>query len=176
MLMTNAFSHSVKLDVKRSLCYRGGAEVARVAHNHEDIRSKRISGIYHTSHWCIKALEHLRNPLSSEAERAAHNCEVGGSKPPGGIPSISAALQKLHGREPPPPPPQFPEGKVRKTVGFLMMSSWTLNGAGIDITQRQRWTVGPRSRVRPSLSMLFTSATLQKLPVIVQVTLNMSNI
>ena len=29
--------------------HRGGAEAARVAHNHEDIRSKRISGIHFNS-------------------------------------------------------------------------------------------------------------------------------
>ena len=49
---------AVKLDVKRSF-HRHGAEEARGAHNSEVTRSKRVAGIYHTSHWCIKALEHL---------------------------------------------------------------------------------------------------------------------
>ena len=39
--------------------HRGGAEEARRAHNSEDVGSKPTSGIHHTSHWCIKALEHL---------------------------------------------------------------------------------------------------------------------
>ena len=49
----------VKLDVKRSNFHRHGAEVARGAHNSEDTGSKPVAGIQHTSHWCIKALEHL---------------------------------------------------------------------------------------------------------------------
>ena len=38
--------------------YRHGAEAARVAHNHEVTRSKRVAGIIIISHQCIKALEH----------------------------------------------------------------------------------------------------------------------
>jgi len=50
----------VKLDVKGSTQYhRHGAEAARGAHNPEVTGSKPVAGIHHTSHWCIKALEHL---------------------------------------------------------------------------------------------------------------------
>ena len=90
---------------------RHGAEVARVAHNHEDTGSKPVAGIYHTSHRCTKALEQLRIPLSSDGKsarlitwrscdrniqgafnrhgagvaRVAHNHEDTGSKPVAGI-------------------------------------------------------------------------------------------
>ena len=40
------------------------------------------------------ALEHIRNPLSSEAERAAHNCEVGRIKTPRRYTFTSCALKK----------------------------------------------------------------------------------
>ncbi len=64
---------------------RCGAEAARVAHNHEVIRSKRIAGIYHTSHRCIKALEHLSNRGGAAEARGADNPEVMGSIPISGI-------------------------------------------------------------------------------------------
>jgi|LauGreDrversion4_2_1035121.scaffolds.fasta_scaffold183770_3 hypothetical protein len=36
--------YHVKLDVKRSICYRSGEEAARGAHNSEDTGSKPVSG------------------------------------------------------------------------------------------------------------------------------------
>ena len=79
-----------------STFHRHGAEAARVAHNHEVTRSKRVVGIFHTSHRCIKALDHLiasvhqgtgapYHRLSLTEERRAHNPEVTGSTPVGGI-------------------------------------------------------------------------------------------
>ena len=119
-------------------CVTGMAQrLARGAHNSEVTRSKRVAGIYHTSHRCIKALEHLRNPLSSEAERRTHNPEVGGSKPPGGIHFTSCSLQKhitpLH-------------EEVFSELRSLT-SSWTLNGACVTgVAQRQRaWLITTRT-------------------------------
>ena len=37
--------------------------------------------------------QHLLYPLSSAAERQAHNLEVGGSKPPGGILSFGRFIE-----------------------------------------------------------------------------------
>jgi hypothetical protein len=68
-----------------SIFNRGGAEEARGAHNPEVIGSNPISGIYHTSHWCIKALEHLIHRHGAEAARGAHNSEVTRSKRVAGI-------------------------------------------------------------------------------------------
>ena len=59
--------------------------LARVAHNHEVIRSKRIAGIYHTSHRCIKALEQISNRGGAAEARGADNPEVMGSIPISGI-------------------------------------------------------------------------------------------
>ena len=89
MLMTNAFSHSVKLDVKRSLCYRGGAEVARGAHNSEDIRSKRISGIHSNlsalqkqsvkldikRSWCLAYISGRISTIYSECREIETHCQ-----------------------------------------------------------------------------------------------------
>ena len=46
---TNSFTPPPKV-------YRHGAEAARVAHNHEVTRSKRVAGIIIISHQCIMAL------------------------------------------------------------------------------------------------------------------------
>ena len=49
--------------------YRHGAEAARVAHNHEVTRSKRVAGIIIISHQCIMALR-AQNTYRCGAEAA----------------------------------------------------------------------------------------------------------
>jgi hypothetical protein len=61
-----SITHRIGASRHWSIFHRHGAEAARGAHNSEVTRSKRVAGIYHTSHWCIKALEHL---ITGMAER-----------------------------------------------------------------------------------------------------------
>ncbi len=66
-------------------------------HNPEDVGSKPTTGnisnlvVFRNdpTHTCVL------NPLSSEAERRTHNPEVGGSKPPGGIFTLSALKKPM---------------------------------------------------------------------------------
>ena len=66
--------------------YRRGAEEARGAHNPEDIRSKRIAGIFHFSHFIEIRMSRLRDKTllfyrhGAGAARRAHNPEVTRSK------------------------------------------------------------------------------------------------
>ena len=94
-------------DVKQAH-FTGMAQwLARGAHNSEVTRSKRVAGIFHTSHRCIKALEHLiasahqgtgapYHRLSLTEERRAHNPEVTGSTPVGGILRIRVLYRSAH--------------------------------------------------------------------------------
>ena len=59
--------------------------LARGAHNSEVTRSKRVAGIFITSHWCIEALEQLYYRDGAEEAREAHNLEDVGSRPTSGI-------------------------------------------------------------------------------------------
>jgi hypothetical protein len=54
--------------------------LARGAHNSEVTRSKRVAGIYHTSHRCIKALEQQHNTTHitgvAQGQRAVSLCRL----------------------------------------------------------------------------------------------------
>ena len=70
---------------------------ARGAHNPEDTRSNRVAGIVKLD--AINAATFYR--LSSGAERQAHNLEVVGSKPTGGITQFGSffhftEVERLH--------------------------------------------------------------------------------
>ena len=74
--------------LNKSSYNRGGAGVARKAHNLEDVGSIPTSGIYHSVLFIRTALAVITatlHPLSSSEERRAHNPEVTGSTPVGGI-------------------------------------------------------------------------------------------
>ena len=82
-LFTESGRQSLR-DVK--LAFTGVAQrLARVAHNHEVIRSKRISGISHHIASVHHGTSAFNTPLAQRQERQAHNLEVTRSKLVGGI-------------------------------------------------------------------------------------------
>ena len=78
---------------KNNTHHRGGAEVARGAHNPEDRCSNHLSGIFQFV-WFIESFRHMLSDVKhsnthhrcgAEGARGAHNSEVTGSKPVSGI-------------------------------------------------------------------------------------------
>ena len=57
--------------------YRHGAAAARRAHNPEDTRSKRVAGIIHHLHRCIKALAQPSNNPKDKQSGSETNKQSG---------------------------------------------------------------------------------------------------